>query len=289
MDEELISIIIPSFNREHLIGETLDSVLAQTYQNWECIVVDDRSTDGTQEKIYEYFQKDKRIYFTVNQRKKGAQGARNTGINVSKGKWIVFFDSDDYMFPDFIENLFNQAILAKADVCTCFVNVLRAGKGDILEVNNSICDQSTHLKILSGKCYVTNINSIIKKEKLIEIGLLDEECPSHQEKDTHIRLSRISKYTTVQKSLVSYYTGASDTISADRKKEIEGHLYILSKYKFYWRYKFYRGFINSAKRIRTIIYSNTQLSLLKYIMKLYLIAPELILLSLRNTIREKIK
>ena len=63
MKQALISIIIPTFNRAHLIGETLDSVLAQTYPNWECIIVDDGSTDTTDEVVGEYVKKDSRFLY----------------------------------------------------------------------------------------------------------------------------------------------------------------------------------------------------------------------------------
>ena len=63
MQTPLVSIIIPTYNRVHLIGDTLDSVLSQTYTNWECIVVDDGSTDGTNELLVEYLKKDKRIQY----------------------------------------------------------------------------------------------------------------------------------------------------------------------------------------------------------------------------------
>src|SRR5690554_3366688 len=95
----LVSIIIPTYNRAHLIGETLDSVLAQTYTHWECIVVDDGSTDNTDEVMAEYLIKDSRIqYFhRPNTHLPGGNGARNYGFLQSKGKYIQWFDSDDLM------------------------------------------------------------------------------------------------------------------------------------------------------------------------------------------------
>lgn len=101
----MISIIIPTFNRAHLIGETLDSIIAQTYQNWECIVVDDCSTDNTEEVLEEYLKKDTRIFFykKPNDMPKGPSAARNFGFQKSKGEYINFFDSDDLMHPQKLE------------------------------------------------------------------------------------------------------------------------------------------------------------------------------------------
>lgn len=95
----LISVIIPTFNRASLIGETLDSVLSQTYNNWECIIVDDGSIDGTKEAIEVYSTNDKRFkYFQrPTDRKKGASPCRNYGLEMAKGDYIQFLDSDDLL------------------------------------------------------------------------------------------------------------------------------------------------------------------------------------------------
>jgi glycosyltransferase involved in cell wall biosynthesis len=101
----LVSIIIPTYNRAHLIGETLDSVLAQTYQNWECIVVDDGSTDDTDALIARYMAQDARFryYHRPKDRQPGGNATRNYGFEVSKGEYIQWFDSDDIMLPEFLE------------------------------------------------------------------------------------------------------------------------------------------------------------------------------------------
>lgn len=101
----LISIIIPTYNRAHLIGETLDSILVQTYPNWECIVVDDGSTDTTADVMREYIKKDNR--FQYHQRPinkiKGPNSCRNYGFEMSNGEYIKWFDSDDVMLPYLLE------------------------------------------------------------------------------------------------------------------------------------------------------------------------------------------
>lgn len=106
METPLISIIIPTYNRAHLIGETLDSVLAQTYQNWECIVVDDGSTDDTEEVVGAFIYRDSR--FQLHHRPHnilcGGNGARNYGAELAIAKYIIFFDSDDLFINTALEN-----------------------------------------------------------------------------------------------------------------------------------------------------------------------------------------
>jgi len=105
MKTPLVSIIIPTYNRANLIGDTLDSVLAQTYQNWECIVVDDGSTDNTKEVIENYTKKDARFQYhkRPNNLPKGANACRNYGFEISKGEYINWFDDDDIMLKNFLE------------------------------------------------------------------------------------------------------------------------------------------------------------------------------------------
>ncbi|MCR9183584.1 MAG: glycosyltransferase [Flavobacteriaceae bacterium] len=103
--EPLVSIIIPTYNRAHLIGETLDSVLAQTYTNWECIIVDDGSTDATAEVVQTYLDKDPRFQYHHRpaDRLKGANACRNYGFEMSKGEYIQWLDSDDLISENKIE------------------------------------------------------------------------------------------------------------------------------------------------------------------------------------------
>ena len=137
MKTPLVSIIIPTYNREHLIGETLDSVLAQTYTNWECIVIDDGSTDNTSELLETYCKKDTRYQYhhRPKDQPKGGNAARNYGFKVSKGEYINWFDSDDIMLNQFIEKkiqLLNSEKI-KAIICSGYytdlkLNILRPTK-----------------------------------------------------------------------------------------------------------------------------------------------------------------
>ena len=101
----LISIIIPVYNRVDIISETLDSVLSQSYQNWECIIVDDGSTDNSWDFLSEYIKKDSRfhLYKRPNNRKSGGCGARNFGYLKSKGKYVKWLDSDDIIEKELVE------------------------------------------------------------------------------------------------------------------------------------------------------------------------------------------
>lgn len=100
--EPLVSIIIPTFNRAHLINETLDSVMVQTYKNWECIIVDDGSTDKTESVVKDYTSENFkfRFYKRPSNLSKGANSCRNYGLEKSNGEYVVFLDSDDLIIQE---------------------------------------------------------------------------------------------------------------------------------------------------------------------------------------------
>lgn len=95
----LISIIIPFFNRATIIQNCLHSLLHQTYTNWEAIVVNDKSTDETENKIKTLCLKDTRIKYLFNNGSKGACACRNLGLHNASGDYIIFLDSDDFLQP----------------------------------------------------------------------------------------------------------------------------------------------------------------------------------------------
>lgn len=100
-----VSIIIPNYNRATLIGETLDSILAQSYPHWECIIVDDGSTDDSLKVIEEYVKKDSRFQLLLrpNNHPKGANACRNIGLQKASGDYVIFFDSDDLMTENHVD------------------------------------------------------------------------------------------------------------------------------------------------------------------------------------------
>lgn len=99
-----ISIIIPTYNRASLLKETLESVISQTYQNWECLVIDDGSTDETETMVNQISKEDNRIQYhkRTEKYKSGGCGARNYGLDLSTGEFINWFDDDDVMLPNFL-------------------------------------------------------------------------------------------------------------------------------------------------------------------------------------------
>jgi teichuronic acid biosynthesis glycosyltransferase TuaG len=110
-DSMTVSIVMPAFNAQRFIRPAIDSVLGQSYQDWQLIVIDDRSTDGTSHIVTDYSRIDDRIYLYSTETNSGPAGARNVGIDIAGGRYIAFLDSDDRWFSEKLETqvrLFEQ-------------------------------------------------------------------------------------------------------------------------------------------------------------------------------------
>lgn len=111
----IISIIVPIYNREKLLRNCLDSISCQTFKDWECILVNDGSTDNSLEIAQEYAANDER-FIVFSQENQGVSAARNLGLDHAKGKWLAFVDSDDEIAPDYLEILHKLGEESNADM-----------------------------------------------------------------------------------------------------------------------------------------------------------------------------
>lgn len=112
--QALITIITPTYNRAHLIRKAINSILEQTYKNWEYVIIDDASTDNTEEIVRSFA--DPRINFIKCKKNRGNAVARNIGVDAAKGEFIAFLDSDDEYFPNYLEEAYAKLInSSKAD------------------------------------------------------------------------------------------------------------------------------------------------------------------------------
>lgn len=269
MHKEKLSIVIPSYNRSNTIGRTLDSFIAQDYKNWEMLVVDDHSTDNTEEVIKAYHQRDDRIHYLLNERKKGAQGARNTGILHANYDWICLFDSDDVALPDFLSKMVSL-VNNDIDVVTCDVNAVYLDGTGIKKMYWGGKDY-IEKKLMTLETYIGMDMTLIRKKSLFEIGLLDENCCAYQEFDTHLRLSRICKYAHIDEPLVEWFVGGADTITRKTKMNRNARCYVIWHNRKRWREISYKSLIHEAKSL----FAKTQLKYRWYLIKA---VPEILLL-----------
>lgn len=204
-----VSIIIPTFNRAHLIIETLGSVLAQTYKNWECIVVDDGSTDHTKEVMAAFCKKDSRFqyYQRPNNKPKGANACRNYGLELSKGEYINWFDSDDLMHKDKlkiqVEQLHNSSY--NYVICQTMMFDVKNNKEIGLKSSRLRSDNIFEDYILFKIFWLTGAPLWKKSFLLINNLTFNEKLQQAQDYDFHMRVLEISEnYFDYEVPLVTF-------------------------------------------------------------------------------------
>lgn len=212
--EPLVSIIIPTYNRAHLIGETLDSIIAQTYENWECIVVDDGSKDGTDVVMQNYLEKDARIQYHLRPEEhlSGGNGARNYGYKLSKGEYIVWFDSDDLMHQDAISKKINLAQEHDAQfIASKHTKNIGEWAGDVLKLEIFESKEFYKNYILGEKMVITG--DVLLHRELIKNHRFDEKIFKMQEYEFFSRVLDQSVKYCYMKSFFLYYRETDDSIS----------------------------------------------------------------------------
>jgi glycosyltransferase involved in cell wall biosynthesis len=203
----IVSIIIPTYNRAHLIGETLDSVLSQTFKNWECIIVDDVSSDGTSELLQKYCNADNRFKYIrrPENKKKGANSCRNEGFRVSKGVYIQWFDDDDVMLPEFLDlkiNSFNSN--TEMVICKGFYTDSNLNKFDVTKMDG---ESNLFEGIIFWTNQIITQSILFKKSFLINKTLFLEELAKSQEFELFSRLFfniKREEYVIIDEALFLY-------------------------------------------------------------------------------------
>lgn len=183
----MISVIIPTYNRANYLSEAIDSVLAQTYKNYEIIVVDDGSTDNTRKVLEKYSNKIRYIY----QENKGPSAARNNGIKNAKGELIAFLDSDDAWLPEKLER---QLELFRKNDELGLVSSAYYSCDEYFNLPTLVRekDLSTKRKILP-KLFVKNLFAtptiVVKKKCFTRVGLFNENYKFGEDWDMWIRIA----------------------------------------------------------------------------------------------------
>lgn len=149
----LISIIVPVYNVEQYLESCINSIINQTYKNLEIILVDDGSKDNCAAICDKYEEKDDRI-IVIHQKNKGLSGARNAGLDIAKGKYIGFVDSDDSIEPNMFEVLLNNLLKYGAHMSICGRKIVDE-LGNVVEKNYKRCEEI----VLDGKSAIVELNT----------------------------------------------------------------------------------------------------------------------------------
>ena len=212
-----VSTIIPTYNCESYIKETLESVLSQTYKDIELIVVDDGSTDRTRE-IIESFKP--RLKYILQDKNTGPSAARNKGIEQAKGKYIAFLDHDDVWMPNKIEEQIKLLESNKKDVALVYsdgYNVTPSGSQvsalfDITKPHRGFVFE----ELLSDN-FIPTSSVVVKKEILREVGRFNERFLISQDFDLYLRIAECHKIDFVDLPLFKHRIYPDSASSKKRK------------------------------------------------------------------------
>lgn len=219
----MISIIIPTYNRAKLIPETLDSVLIQTYENWECIIVDDDSSDNTQKVVNGFMKKDSRFQYYQRpiDRSKGANACRNYGFEKSKGEYVQFFDSDDIMHPNHLK-LKVEVLKSKKELhlCTCHTQNFHSSfeASNLGEVSKNVPTGNIYEDYILGKCSILMITPIWRRSVLEKKTLFDEDLMQSQDMELYSRILLKHENIEILPEILIYVRRNNDSISTLKGK-----------------------------------------------------------------------
>lgn len=238
MSIPLVSVIIPCYNREEYIKQTINSVLEQTYKKIEIIVIDDGSTDNTRE-ILDSYGNQIQVLEHPNRQNKGQSAAINLGIKKSFGKYIAILDSDDYWDPTKIEKQIDFLNL-NPKYGVVYANGFQV---DANGKNKSKIFDTNHVQtnnpedILLNSYFNIPSNALIKKDIFKKAGYFDERLRSAQDHDMAIRLSEVSKIVYLNETLW-YYRRHDDSQSGKHiLRRWQNGFYVLANAKKRYPYK----------------------------------------------------
>lgn len=225
----IASVVIPSYNCSSYIGQCLNSLLVQTLSDFEVIVVDDGSTDGSLEIAKRYVSKDSRVT-VLQQAHSFAGAARNLGIQHAQGQYLLFLDSDDYFEPVLLERAVHRIEETEADICVYGANWLNDKTGEIRPMNNAcrvgLCPPhatfSRHTNPRNIFCFTTPApwTKLYRKSFIEENGLRFQETRSANDlRFTFTSLAVAEKITVLDEKLVTYRRENSSSLQSTQGKD----------------------------------------------------------------------
>ena len=224
-----VSIILPTFNRSKSILRSINSVLNQTYKDFELIIIDDASTDNSEDIIKKI--PDPRLRYIRHEKNLGGSAARNTGIKAAEADFIAFQDSDDEWLPEKLANqmkVFEKASLSVGVVYTGFWRIEGEQKRYIPGPSQKVRDGHIHQELLKGN-FVTTQAAVVRKECFKKTGLFDEQLPRLQDWELFIRISKYYKFVFIDEPLViSFFT--PESISSKEHSLLQACEIILEKH-----------------------------------------------------------
>lgn len=223
--EPLVSIVTPNYNSEKYIAKTIQSVLEQSYKNWEMIIVDDCSSDDSIKTIESYIKKDSRIMLIKMDKNLGVALCRNKAIEVSRGKYLAYLDSDDLWASNKLKKQIQYMETNKVDFTYSKYTHIDE-EGNILNLKARIPESLNYSKMLFH-CFTGCLTVVYNQEKIGKIY-----GPNISKSNDYALFLQVIKKCDKARGIkenLAYYRIRKDSISRNKLKKIKPHLYLLNK------------------------------------------------------------
>jgi glycosyltransferase involved in cell wall biosynthesis len=260
------SIIIPTYNRAHIIGKAIDSVLSQTFTDFELIIVDDGSTDNTQNVVTSIG--DNRIQY-FKQENKGVCAARNTGIKIATSEYITFLDTDDEVLPNWLEDFYITINNKSPELVFCDMQVTESNKKiKLVRAEYPYRDD----QYLDKGLYMPGSFCILKSF-LNRVGGFDENIRFGEFTDWNFTASNYKSDRLFTRETGLIYHPSVDGGGKNQLNKIKSNLYLIDKHAHYFKKNphvlllFYQNIAVSYARLKE--WSNAS----KYFLKAYFVQP----------------
>lgn len=295
----IFSVIIPLYNREALIDKAIKSVLNQTFKDFELIIVDDCSTDGSFEWVKRFT--DERIILLKHEKNLGAAGARNTGIKNAKGKYISLLDSDDYYDLDFLRQTFEIISTTKPTIGFMWTGYILKNDNKYNEsiwipkfINNTYETFLNELKV------GTNAGITVKREVFEVCSFFNQNLQAAEDTEFFLRISKKYDYTYCENKLITICRDGEDRLSKNYKKNAEAYNSFIPSHfpkinktkllqkKYLYKLMWLNYHIPDKKKSRTYFYTLLKNNNLTTKMVFVFLLYEFLPLSISSKIHQKI-
>jgi len=222
------SVVIPTYNRAGIVGRAIQSVLAQSFHDWELVVVDDGSVDDTESVVASF--EDARIQFIRHARNRGQSAARNIGIARARGDWVSFLDSDDEWDPDKLSWEAERIRLMADSVGLLYCGKrIREEKGRLLRVRMPTREGQVYQSLLAWDFIGSCSRVTVRREALVRTGGFDENLGNAEDWDLWLRIAKHYEVAAMRRCLLTRYfgsqqvTGSVRSICAGKERFLEKH------------------------------------------------------------------
>ena len=231
-----ISVLMPVYNGEKYLEKAIKSVLFQTFKNYEFVIVDDGSTDGSWKIIQKYSHKDKRIVAIRSSKNLRTSAALNKGLKITKGKYVIRMDADDWSYPDRFQKQYEYMELhpevgvsgGSIEVCNEKLEV----------INKRTYPQTDRMarRIIFRYSPFAHPATIWRKEKMMKAGAYNDNIPLAQDYDLYFRIGGISKFGNIKDTILKLRT--HNDASSITKGKFQEQYTIYARIKAFLEYKY---------------------------------------------------